>query len=145
MLHCADSQVDYGLSPASQFPEAVLQCYAVYRWLRLHALEAINLHVRKIILTGDSAGGNLVFAVVCLLTTISSCSREVLQSVHRRTAGSRWHIRRLSRVESGANHAVITLTCHVLSRRARAGALPLSLPRLLPDACKHSSSTLIDA
>lgn len=55
--------VDYALSPESQFPEAVMQCYSVYRWLRLHALETIGVQVGRIVLTGDSAGGNLVFTV----------------------------------------------------------------------------------
>jgi|GEM_PF-898514 acetyl esterase len=54
--------IDYGLSPEYKFPSALQECAEIIQW----ALEnAENLHIqrKKIILAGDSAGGNLAAAL----------------------------------------------------------------------------------
>lgn len=58
--------VDYTLSPEAMFPQALNECYAVYKWLQVPA-NCASLGLCKegvrIILAGDSAGGNLSLAV----------------------------------------------------------------------------------
>eukprot|EP01064_Diplonema_japonicum_P021962 TRINITY_DN3157_c1_g1_i1.p1 TRINITY_DN3157_c1_g1~~TRINITY_DN3157_c1_g1_i1.p1 ORF type:complete len:785 (+),score=183.35 TRINITY_DN3157_c1_g1_i1:67-2421(+) len=57
--------VDYSLAPEAWFPRAVDECFAVYMWVvrNRHLVGAGSKG--RIILTGDSAGGNLAMAV-CL-------------------------------------------------------------------------------
>lgn len=55
--------MDYTLSPGAQFPDSLEECYAAYKWL-INENNDWGIHPAKIILAGDSAGGNLVFAVV---------------------------------------------------------------------------------
>jgi epsilon-lactone hydrolase len=54
--------LDYRLAPEFPFPAALDDCMAAYRWL-LH--EGIDPH--KIIIAGDSAGGNLILAMLLAL------------------------------------------------------------------------------
>ena len=55
---CVVVSVDYALAPWVKFPVPVLQCEAVLHWL---IADAANLHInaKKIVVMGDSAGGNL--------------------------------------------------------------------------------------
>lgn len=58
---------DYKLSPESKFPEALNDIFKGYIWLLNHAKEELGIDPQRIILTGDSAGGNLCASLVILL------------------------------------------------------------------------------
>lgn len=58
--------VDYALSPEARFPQAVEECAAVVRHLFTHAAEW-NIDPARILLGGDSAGGNLALATALAL------------------------------------------------------------------------------
>jgi hormone-sensitive lipase len=51
--------IDYRLSPDNKFPCALNDCWQVYLWLLKYSEKYLKLKPLKIILTGDSAGGNL--------------------------------------------------------------------------------------
>lgn len=55
------------MPPDHRFPTAPLDCVTVYRFLVNHIHKYMNIRPKKIILTGDSAGGNLVFAMTGLI------------------------------------------------------------------------------
>jgi acetyl esterase len=55
---CAVVGVDYALSPEARFPLALEQVIGVTCWLRSQALE-LGLDPDRLVLGGDSAGGNL--------------------------------------------------------------------------------------
>ncbi len=57
--------VDYRLAPKYKFPTAPNDCMSGYRWLLSHAGE-LNIDTGKILVCGDSAGGNLA-TVLCLM------------------------------------------------------------------------------
>ncbi len=63
----ATVSVDYALSPEARFPQAVLECAAVVRFLVEHGAEW-GLDPSRIVIGGDSAGGNLAFAAALLLS-----------------------------------------------------------------------------
>jgi acetyl esterase len=52
--------VDYSLAPENPFPNAVHDCFSVLKWVKG------NKSNQKIVIAGDSAGGNLT-AVTCLM------------------------------------------------------------------------------
>lgn len=56
--------VDYRLAPKYKFPCAPNDCFDVYKWVLSKAQE-LGIDCKKIILCGDSAGGNLA-SVTCL-------------------------------------------------------------------------------
>jgi acetyl esterase len=54
--------INYSLAPEHKFPIALEECVAVAKWLQSHAAE-IGGDPEQIIITGDSAGGNLIAAL----------------------------------------------------------------------------------
>ncbi len=58
--------VDYALSPEAAFPQAAEECAAVFRQVAAEA-GAWGLDPGRMVLGGDSAGGNLAFAAALLL------------------------------------------------------------------------------
>ncbi len=58
--------VDYALSPEAKFPQALEECAAVVRHLARHGADW-GLDPSRILLGGDSAGGNLALAAALLL------------------------------------------------------------------------------
>jgi len=65
-LNIAVLSVDYRLAPEHHFPAAYDDCHFAYTWLATHA-EQWNIDANNIILSGDSAGGNLAAAVAVAL------------------------------------------------------------------------------
>lgn len=63
---CAVIGPDYSLSPEAAFPQALEECAAVVRWVAQHGAEW-GLDPSRIVVGGDSAGGNLAIAVALLL------------------------------------------------------------------------------
>ncbi|HWT09200.1 MAG TPA: alpha/beta hydrolase, partial [Roseomonas sp.] len=63
---CAVVGPDYALSPEAAFPQALEECAAVVRWVAKHGAEW-GLDPSRIVIGGDSAGGNLALAVALLL------------------------------------------------------------------------------
>ncbi|CAI2359707.1 unnamed protein product [Moneuplotes crassus] len=64
--------VDYRLAPKYAYPTGLSDCWMVYLWLQYYAEEYLQLTFDKIILAGDSAGGNLCTGVT-LLSLLKSC------------------------------------------------------------------------
>ena len=58
--------VDYALSPEAKFPQAIEECAAVVRHVANHGSDW-GLDGSRILLGGDSAGGNLCLATALLL------------------------------------------------------------------------------
>lgn len=58
--------VDYALSPEAKFPQAAEECAAVLRWLAEHGADW-GIDPSRLLLGGDSAGGNLALATALLL------------------------------------------------------------------------------
>lgn len=63
---CAVVGPDYALSPEAPFPQALEECAAVVRWVAKHGAEW-GLDPSRIVIGGDSAGGNLAVATALLL------------------------------------------------------------------------------
>ena len=59
--------IDYRLSPQSAFPDALDDCWYAYQFLVKEAFKYMNVRPKKIIIAGDSAGGNLTLTLTGLL------------------------------------------------------------------------------
>ncbi len=64
-LPCKVVYTDYRLSPKFQFPIPAEDCYQTYTWVLGHTA-MLNINPDKIIIAGDSAGGNLALAVTLM-------------------------------------------------------------------------------
>ena len=63
---CPVFSIDYRLAPASKFPDALNDCWQAYLWIIKYAQKYLNFSFKKIILEGDSAGGNFWYGVTSL-------------------------------------------------------------------------------
>lgn len=59
--------IDYRLAPLHPYPFALDDVYQAYLWIIDNAEEVFKMNLEKIILVGDSAGGNLAVALTYLL------------------------------------------------------------------------------
>jgi hormone-sensitive lipase len=60
--------VNYKKAPEHPFPSGLNDCWQVYNWLLNESHKHFKIiKNKKIILCGDSAGGNLIFSLVNLL------------------------------------------------------------------------------
>jgi len=55
--------IDYRLSPKNKYPDAVDDVWQAYLWILNYAETILGIKNKKIIVTGDSAGGNLALAL----------------------------------------------------------------------------------
>lgn len=55
--------IDYRLAPQVQFPDPLHDCIRGYFWVKQFVEEVIQTDIESIVLMGDSAGGNLIFAL----------------------------------------------------------------------------------
>lgn len=66
MTKCKVVFTDYRLLPKNKYPVAVEDCYCTYKWV-LNNADMLGINRNKIIVAGDSAGGNLAAAVTLML------------------------------------------------------------------------------
>ena len=59
--------VNYSLAPKYPYPEGLNDLYQAYMWILRHAKDELNMEIKHIILSGDSAGGSLAFVLNNLL------------------------------------------------------------------------------
>jgi hormone-sensitive lipase len=59
--------IDYGLAPENPFPKPLDDVWQAYNWILNFSAQEFGISLDKIILVGDSAGGNLVLSLVYLL------------------------------------------------------------------------------
>ena len=59
--------INYSLAPKYKYPEALNDVYQAYMWILNHAKDELNMDIKHIILSGDSAGGNLALGLNNLL------------------------------------------------------------------------------
>lgn len=66
MAKCKVIFPDYRLLPKNKYPVPVEDCYCMYQWM-FNCADTLEINKDKIIVTGDSAGGNLAAAVTLML------------------------------------------------------------------------------
>ncbi len=59
--------VDYRKPPSHRFPTAIYDCLTVYSFIVNHITKYFRILPKKIILAGDSAGGNLACSLMGLI------------------------------------------------------------------------------
>ena len=59
--------IDYRLSPGIAFPKSLDDVYQSYIWIVKYSKTIFNIEFDRIIMTGDSAGGNLILSLTYLL------------------------------------------------------------------------------
>ena len=55
--------IDYRLAPEYTYPASLTDVFNAYYWIVTHAYDQLGIQPKKILLAGDSAGGNLALAL----------------------------------------------------------------------------------
>ena len=63
--------IDYGCAPSHKYPEGLDDCFQAYMWVLNHCENELGFKPEKLILSGDSAGGNLLLGLVLLLIAMN--------------------------------------------------------------------------
>ena len=71
--------VNYGLSPEYQYPKALDDCFQAYMWVINNAKSQLNIEPKHVILSGDSAGGNLCLCLLFLLIAMNIYDQKNIQ------------------------------------------------------------------
>ena len=59
--------IDYGAAPEHPYPEGLSDCFQMYMWILDHCEKELGFKPEKIILSGESSGGNFVLALTFLI------------------------------------------------------------------------------
>ena len=101
---CAIVAPDYALSPEAPFPQALEECAAVVRWVASQGAEW-GLDPSRIVIGGDSAGGNLAVAVALLLRQTDPEMIRVLEDlIHLLTTKG---VLRITDLPAAAQHKLV--------------------------------------
>jgi len=65
-LHVPIFSIDYRLAPENKYPDAIDDVWQAYVWIVNYSYMHLGITPEKIILIGDSAGGNLCNAITML-------------------------------------------------------------------------------
>jgi hormone-sensitive lipase len=71
--------VNYGLSPEFQYPKALDDCFQAYMWIIKNAKSQLNIDPKHVILSGDSAGGNLCLGLLFLIIAMNVYNEKKIQ------------------------------------------------------------------
>ena len=69
--------INYSLAPEYPYPEALNDVYQAYIWILKHAKEELNMDIKHIILSGDSAGANIALGLYHLLIVIKDFEKQL--------------------------------------------------------------------
>ena len=73
--------INYSLAPKYPYPEGLNDLFQAYMWILRHAKDELNMEVKHIILSGDSAGGNIIFSLNNLLICLKEYDSELMKDV----------------------------------------------------------------
>ncbi|MCQ2821550.1 MAG: alpha/beta hydrolase, partial [archaeon] len=74
--------IDYCLSPENQYPSALNDCWQAYHWILNNAEKEFAIKPKRIILSGNDAGGNLALALTYLLIATGQRVPDLLLSIY---------------------------------------------------------------
>ena len=73
--------INYSLAPEYPYPEALNDVYQAYMWILKHAKEELNMDIKHIILSGDSAGANIALALYHLLIVMKDFEKQLSKDI----------------------------------------------------------------
>ena len=73
--------INYSLAPKYPYPEGLNDLYQAYMWIIRHSKDELNMDIKHIILSGDSAGGNLAFGLNNLLICLKEFDPNLMGDV----------------------------------------------------------------
>ena len=71
--------IDYGCAPTHKYPEGLNDCFQAYMWILNHCEQELGFKPEKIIMSGDSAGGNLLLGLILLLNAMNEFDNKKIR------------------------------------------------------------------
>ena len=72
--------INYSGAPEYPYPEGLNDCYQAYMWIMDHCKEELGFDPEKIILSGDSSGGNFALCLNFLLSSINLFEKKNIRT-----------------------------------------------------------------
>lgn len=63
--------LNYGCAPKHKYPEGLNDCFQGYMWILNHCESELGIKPETILLSGDSAGGSLIFGLTLLIISMN--------------------------------------------------------------------------
>lgn len=73
--------INYSLAPKYPYPVGLNDLYQAYMWIIRHAKDELNMEIKHIILSGDSAGGSIAFGLNNLLICLKEYDPNLMKDV----------------------------------------------------------------
>jgi hormone-sensitive lipase len=108
--------IDYRLAPRHKYPAAVDDVWDAYIWLIQHAESELGIRPNRVVLVGDSAGGNLALAI----------TNRAIECGHRAPDGLL------------LAYPAVTLDCHAFSHSLMLSLEDMLLPHTFLKMCVDS-------
>jgi len=63
--------LNYGCAPKHKYPEGLSDCFQGYMWIMNHCETELGIKPERVFLSGDSAGGSLIFGLTLLIISMN--------------------------------------------------------------------------
>ena len=129
--------IDYGLAPEHPFPEGLDDVWQAYTWLVRYSYKYFGINPKRVILAGDSAGGNLVNALTIKAITSGFRVPDGVLAMYPELSLDRDYFSKSVLISLEDNMLPFSFFYTAVEKLYTQGKYPCNLPLVSPVFCKE--------